>query len=225
MMKQLNVAVTSGGTQEYIDDVRVITNISTGRLGSMIAEKFIDAGHNVFYVAPRTACAPGPMDQAILGYDRRVTKDTASVMEVMKELVPKMDVVIQCMAISDFTFDRNKPVKVSSKDLDGFIEHMRQTIVKTPKVISNFRAWNPKAILVGFKFTVGASKDEQTEIATALMDDNRLDMVFANDKAQMKKRGAHVGRLIMKDWTEDVHSKEEIAGRIFENVVRLAGRF
>jgi len=221
-MPRLKIAVTSGGTREYIDDVRVITNISTGKLGAMIAEKFIGNGHEVYYVAPRTAVAPDP-DASIMGYDRRITTDTNSVLETMKELVPKMDVVIQCMAISDFTFDREKPVKASSSDLEGFIELMRQTIVKTPKVISFYREWNPRAVLVGFKFTVGKSSKELTQIATDLMEKNRLDMVLANDKEQMKKKGTHAGILIMKDWTERLNGKEVIAKRIYENVMRVKG--
>ena len=59
---------------------------------------------------------------------------------------------------------------------------MRQTITKTPKVISNFREWNPNAILVGFKFTVGKSKKELTKIAKQLMVDNHLDMVLKVQK-------------------------------------------
>lgn len=223
-MKQLKVAITSGGTVEKIDDVRVITNISTGKLGAKIADKFIDHGHFVYYVAPRLAVSPLPLDQAIIGHERRMVSDTNSVMEVMKELVPKVDVVIQCMAISDFTFNREKPVKVSSKDVDGFIEYMRQTITKTPKVISNYRSWNHNAIIVGFKFTVGETKKSLIEIAKKLMVDNKLDMVFANDKSHMQKSGEHVGTLIMEDWEESVRSKEKIAERIFENVIRLKGR-
>lgn len=222
-MKQLKIAITSGGTAEYIDDIRVITNISTGKLGAKIAAKFIDHGHTVCYVASQTSVAPAAYDQSILGYDRRVITDTNSVMETMKELVPKMDVVIQCMAISDFTFDKEKPVKVSSKDLDGFIEYMRQTIIKTPKVIANYRAWNPEAILIGFKFTVGETKASLIAIAKKLMEDNKLDMVFANDKEHMKKSGEHVGTLIMPEWEESIRGKEKIAERIFENVVRMKG--
>jgi len=222
-MKQLKIAITSGGTKEYIDDIRIITNISTGRLGAMIGSKFISHGHQLYYVAPKEAYAPNAYDQSVLGYDRRITTDTNSVMEVMKELVPQMDVVIQCMAISDFTFNRDKPVKVSSQDLEGFINYMKQTIVKTPKVISNFRTWNPDAILVGFKFTVGKTTREMVGIAKELMEKNKLDMVLANDKMAMKKAGEHVGMLIMKDWLgkdqrEKVRDKVHIAELIYKRI-------
>jgi len=37
----MKVLITSGGTREYIDDVRVLTNISTGKLGATIANTFL----------------------------------------------------------------------------------------------------------------------------------------------------------------------------------------
>ena len=36
----MKILITSGGTTEYIDDVRVLTNISTGRLGAQIGTCF-----------------------------------------------------------------------------------------------------------------------------------------------------------------------------------------
>ncbi len=46
----MRILVTSGGTSEYIDDVRIITNISTGKLGAKIAYAFLRAGHEVIYL-------------------------------------------------------------------------------------------------------------------------------------------------------------------------------
>ena len=215
-MPKLNVVVTSGGTREYIDDVRVMTNISSGRLGAIIADKFIDHGHDVTYVAPKSAVQPTKQPCSF-----QAVKDTASVMEVMKELVPKSDVVIQAMAVSDFTFDLQGHEKLSSGDPEAFIEHMRKTIVRTPKIISHFRNWNPTATLVGFKFTVGKTRKELVEIGKKLMRDNDLDMVLANDKVQMQERGEHIGTLLMHDWDESVRNKDAIACSIYDNVIRI----
>ena len=216
---KLNVVITSGGTREYLDQVRVLTNISTGKLGAEIATKFMSHGHNVTYVAPSSAVQPNGSD-----YNNIRITNVSSLMEALEMLVPKADVVIHSMAVSDFTFNLkfNTETKISSDSTEAFVEHIRNTIIKTPKVISNFRTWNNHAILVGFKFTVGKTTKELTEIANKLMADNQLDMVFANDKTQMQKEGEHVGYLIMKDWTETLRSKELIAQGIYDNIVRLA---
>jgi len=53
-------------------------------------------------------------------------------------------------------------------------------------------------------------------------------MVFANDKAQTKKAGEHVGMLITdvqgieKPWVHKIKGKEAIAETIFEKVTYLA---
>ena len=43
----MDVLVTAGGTSEPIDNVRSITNHSSGGLGKAIAESFLAAGHTV----------------------------------------------------------------------------------------------------------------------------------------------------------------------------------
>lgn len=221
-MKKLQVIVTSGGTKERIDDVRVLTNISSGKMGAKIADIFVEHGHKVIYVAPLGAIQPskGCHDGLV---ENRIVTNVDSVMEIMKDLVPKADVVIHPMAVSDFTFKYDGAVKCGSNSAEDFIEHMRRSIARTPKVISHFRRWNPEAILVGFKFTSGKSESELKSIALSLMKDNELDMVFANDKKKIEKSGEHVGTLLMKDWEEKLHGKEEIAQRIYLNVIRLLG--
>jgi len=217
-MKKLNVVISAGGTVEKIDQVRVVTNISTGKLGAKIANLFLSHGHTVTYVAPSSAVQPQGND-----FNRIIVTNTQSVVEATRMLVPKADVVIHSMAVSDFTFNIEEATKLSSDSSDAFIEHISKTITKTPKVISYFRTWNPSAILVGFKFTVGKTPKELMEIAKKLMVNNNLDMVLANDKTQMQEAGAHVATLIMKDWTDRLRSKEEIAQGIYSNVVRLKG--
>jgi len=42
----VRVLVTAGGTREPIDDVRVLANTSTGRLGARLADALAAAGHD-----------------------------------------------------------------------------------------------------------------------------------------------------------------------------------
>ena len=54
----MNILITSGGTSEKIDRVRSITNHSTGRLGKIIAETFLDKGDQVTLVTTPKAVRP-----------------------------------------------------------------------------------------------------------------------------------------------------------------------
>ena len=49
----INIVITAGGTSERIDNVRKITNSSSGKLGSMIGDKIselINEEYKIFYV-------------------------------------------------------------------------------------------------------------------------------------------------------------------------------
>jgi phosphopantothenate-cysteine ligase len=213
------VLITSGGTKEHIDDVRVLTNISTGKLGARIAEYFIYNDHEVTYVSTRESQKPFNRE---LFYNYLEVTNVDSVMKSMEELVPKHQIIIHPMAVSDFTFDYEGNVKCSGSSIEDFINHIRNTIKINPKVISNFRNWNNDAVIVGFKFTSGQTKDDMISIAKDLLYNNKLDMVFANDLKQIKEANSHCGVLIMDEGMIELKNKEEIGEQIFNNSIRIA---
>ena len=94
----MKILITSGGTTEKIDDVRGITNHSTGYLGKEIAELFLAKGHQVTLVTVKTAG---------LNLNQRKSKDKqklpAAVSQKMEPLVKEHDVLIHSMAVSDYT--------------------------------------------------------------------------------------------------------------------------
>lgn len=222
----MRILITSGGTTEYIDDVRVLTNISTGKLGAEIANWFLSAGHEVVFVYGRNSKLPASFWFSE-NTKRLITievKDTADLMDVMRERVPEVHAVIHAMAVSDFTFNRENPVKLKSSDAEGFIEYMRANIKKTPKVIAMIKEWNPDVFLVGFKFEVCVPYDEMIDLAYESMDKNGCDMVLANDKEEMIRKKSHIAHLVTgkgETWEEQVRyldGKKAIAKEILRQV-------
>ena len=67
----MKILITSGGTTEKIDDVRGITNHSTGYLGKEIAELFLAKGHQVTLVTVKTAVKPDQRNLRLQNYQRR----------------------------------------------------------------------------------------------------------------------------------------------------------
>jgi len=194
-----NILVTSGGTREYIDDVRVVTNISTGALGAKIAEELYRRGAKVHYLHGQGARMPdleyGISEGTFNSYP---IKTCADLYEGMHALIPAfgMDAVIHSAAVSDFTFKRDGEVKLSSDDEEGFIEYMRKTITRNPKIIQEIKEWRPETILIGFKFTVGKTYQELIGIAHASGKKSNCDAVFANDKSMMSATRDHIGYLV-----------------------------
>ena len=53
------VLITAGPTNEYIDEVMKITNMSTGRLGIELAKHYLESGRNVTLIATRSVFRSG----------------------------------------------------------------------------------------------------------------------------------------------------------------------
>lgn len=214
----MKILVTSGGTREPIDDVRVLTNISSGQLGAMIADEALRRFHDVVYIHGLGAMQPLLGDNPMQALVRTVpVRDTASLMAEMERHVPDVDAVVHAMAVSDFTFERDNPVKLSSSDAEGFIEFMRANIRPTPKVLDRIREWSPEVFLVSFKFEVGRSTSELVHAAMASGKRADSDWVFANDKVEMERERDHVGYLVSREGAATpLHGKQEIARAIVQ---------
>ena len=217
-------------------DVRVLTNISSGKLGALISKIFIEdifigrspAGPpwGIHFVYVKGSEKPYFEDEVIL---HEVT-DVQSVYDVMEKLVPEMDVVIHLMAVSDFGF-RPIHTKLKSDDPEGFIESMKERIYQTPKILSHIKTWNPNCFLISFKFEDGMVKDELLISARNSMMKNGSDVVIANDKEEMKKLGIHKAYFLRKKHIRtygdvgelecELNGKEEIAKQIFKIVNEL----
>lgn len=214
----MKVLITAGGTREPIDEVRVFTNISTGKLGSKISDAFCVNKKitKIFYVCSRDSIIPSFFDDKV---EIRFANSVSEVYDVLKELVPEVDIVIHSMAVSDFGF-KHSDVKLKSNDPDAFIESLKERIYSTPKIISFIKTWNPNVKLVGFKFEVGKSLSELVDIAYKSLLKNKCDYVVANDKKVMNKKKEHVAHIIDKEKNVELClGKASISERLVELLV------
>ena len=200
ILKNKNILITAGGTREYIDGVRVVTNISTGALGAKIAEEFYRNGCRVHYLHAKQAVMPKP-EEGISESARMTTHQfvtTEDLMFNMKTIIKsfKIDVVIHSAAVSDFWFKNDENIKLSSSSKEDFIEYLSKVIDYTPKIIQKVKEWRPKTHLIGFKFTVGKTYEELISIALESGMKSGCTAVLANDKVMMKEKGAHVAYIV-----------------------------
>lgn len=98
--RPVSILITAGGTQEDIDTVRSITNHATGRLGSLIADAFLQDGAKVTYLCGETSVLP-----ALHGCDVIKIRGVTMLIEKLDMLLQEnvYDCVIHSMAVSDFT--------------------------------------------------------------------------------------------------------------------------
>lgn len=101
----MKILITSGGTSERIDNVRKITNRSSGELGSRIAQEFVSL-HNVekvYYVSEKSA--KKPVDNKIQWVYTEGVEDMEKKVKYILE-TEKIDVLIHSMAVSDYKTKR-----------------------------------------------------------------------------------------------------------------------
>lgn len=115
----MKLLITSGGTSEKIDQVRSITNHSTGKLGALIAENFLAQGDQVTLITTQNAVKPATQPNLTI----QIIKNVQDLLETMPSLVRTHDVLIHSMAVSDYTpiymtgFDQ----VTASQDLTEFL--------------------------------------------------------------------------------------------------------
>lgn len=110
----MNILITAGGTTEPIDAVRSITNTSTGKLGSLIADAFCSFPdvNNIYYICSQKAILPQTDKAEIIPVDSVASLETA-VRKVLNTI--SIDIVVHSMAVSDY---RVKRVTSSSRLAD-----------------------------------------------------------------------------------------------------------
>jgi|GEM_PF-6968 len=181
----MKILVTAGGTSEKIDDVRRITNSSTGKLGSLIAEEFLQLPNvELTYVCGENAVIPTESN-------RLSTHKITSVNSLKTKLeqlfsLNNYDAVIHSMAVSDYTVRHvanadsiNEPL--NSGKIGSDIETLAIILEKTPKIIGMIKDLQPETVLVGFKLLSGVDDGKLVQVAHDLLVKNRCDFVLAND--------------------------------------------
>ena len=141
----MHCLVTAGATYEPIDEVRRLTNHSTGRLGCALADALQSAGHQVTLLLSETA-QHNPRSHKV-----RIShfNTTLSLQQQLKEAAPlKLKAIFHVAAVSDFTIARPCRGKISSA------KNLSLTLKPAPKIIKQLRRWHPDALLVGWKYEV-----------------------------------------------------------------------
>ena len=228
------IIITAGGTSEKIDNVRKITNSSSGKLGMTIANHLLEENNElmIYYVCSKNSLRPNDERVKVVEIDGTIDlKNTIEGLLTSEHI----DYFIHSMAVSDYMTDyvtTIKRIKESIKEHDGIDEAFKNIEViggtkissyednlvivlkPTPKIISIIKNISPYTYLVGFKLLDGVSKEELIEVAKRLRNKSKCDLVVANDLATIRN-GEHIGYIIDKNnEVEEAHGKDDIAKKI-----------
>lgn len=202
--KKLNILITAGGTREYIDPVRYISNASSGKMGYALARAAIKAGHKVTLITAPTSLRP-PAEATVIDV---LTSD--DMFKAVKAEFQKCDCLIMAAAVSDY-----KPASTSNTKFKKE-QAVLSLNLKPTRDILQWAGRNKKKnqIVVGF-----ALEDKNVlQNAEKKMEAKKLDMIVANELTAIgaDKSTVHI-KTINNDWqTYENISKTASAAKIIK---------
>ena len=241
------IIITAGGTSEKIDNVRKITNSSTGKLGKIIAETMISKRNKniekIYYICAKNSLKPKNNKKI----EVIEISDTNSLKNQIEHLLIRESIshFVHSMAVSDYCVDfvtsandiaqniiEKKPKNkqglydcitnlqkvFSNSKISSNCDDLVIKLKKTPKIISLIKNISPQTFLVGFKLLDGVSEKQLLDTAINLKSKNNCDMVVANDLSHIRQ-GEHKAYIVDQNNNYQIaHGKIDIAQKLIEKM-------
>ena len=181
----VHCVVTAGPTYEPLDSVRRLTNFSTGRLGSELAQFLTVRGHHVtLLLGEHSTYHPELQKVQLFG-------TTADLEERLRAASQRpVEAVFHAAAVSDFKFGKvwrrsqsNDLIEVSGAKISTRQGPLLAELLPTVKILSRLRKWFPSARLVGWKFEVEGERAHVIRVALDQISECGTDACVANGPA------------------------------------------
>lgn len=189
----MNCIVTAGPTYEPLDQVRRLTNFSTGRFGAELANYLAGHGHHVTLLIGDQATWHGERH----AHSVETFSTTASLAARLEASAGhNVEAVFHAAAVSDFAFGRiwsraetGELTEVSGGKISTRHGSLLAELTPAPKLIGRLRDWFPHARLTGWKYEVEGDLAGALAKARRQMEENRTDACVANGPAYGKGFG------------------------------------
>ena len=202
------VLVTAGPTQEPIDPIRVLTNVSSGKMGYAVARAASEAGAQVTLVSGPVALATPP------GVTRIDVRTAQEMFEAVKKAVTGSDVFISVAAVADYRVRHRAAQKIKKAGGPLVLE-----LEENPDILAWVAALPEPPYCVGF----AAESENLSQYATEKRLKKRVPLIAAN--LAQEALGTDESAITLYD-ARGEHAlgrapKLELARRLVEHVARL----
>lgn len=212
-LKGKKIIITSGGTVEKIDEVRFITNRSSGKMGTAIAEECYLRGAEVLLLRSKTSIRPRYLIK------EQIFNTAEELLQLIKVNIKNTDIFFQTAAVSDFKAERPIKGKLSSDN------SINLKLVPQIKIVDQIKKLSPKTTLIAFKAEYDLEEKKLIEEGIKKLKESNADVVVVNDISR-KDRGFESDNneayIISKNGAVKkvpLTSKREIAQAIVESVL------
>lgn len=210
-LKGKRVLVSGGPTREHIDDIRFISNPSSGKMGAALAEHAAKLGAKVSYITGPVAI-PDP-----LGCETRHAATAEEMHKTITAMYAEQDIVIMAAAVEDIRPAQRQSGKIKKSAIPETLG-----LERTPDILSGLGKDKEHQILAGF------SVETQNGIENSMkkLREKNLDLIVLNDPSEGGAAfAADTNRvtIIGKEGAEEklpLMSKEETAAHIWEALIK-----
>lgn len=164
-LSKKHIVVTAGGTQEKIDSVRVISNLSSGKLGSHIAHMAAFFGAKVTLITAASHALSNPHVKTVK------VRSVAEMKDALTEAIPYHDTLYMAAAISDYTVTKKAEGKIRRQ------KNMTLELEGTPDILKSIHPLKTKKhTFIGFCL----EDDELEKVALKKLHDKGVDFIAGN---------------------------------------------
>lgn len=207
---KIKVLVTSGGTSEPIDDIRSITNKSTGKTASLIADSLAESGMEVTYLHSKNAI---PSHSSAFNISFETFKELYFALQA--ELKNNTyDYVVHAAAVSDYSVD-SQAGKISSD-----LPELQITLKRNPKLINEIKKISPKTKLIGFKLTSTSDEIIIAKKVSGLFESAHCDLVVQNDWQNIKNNNYKYRIYTTPSEFSEIESQQALCGTLFKQIIQ-----
>ena len=205
------ILITAGGTREAIDDVRFISNRSSGNQGLALATLAQARGAEVTLISVNIA---NEKLQKLHGIKVVQVENTEELQGALIDEFSECDVLIMAAAVSDA-----KPTPQAGKVKKD--KYLDLKLMPTPDLLAEISKSKSRQLMVGFAAEESANllSEGQRKLAQ-----KNLDLIYANDISEGSIFGSDrtSGLLIDKDLVTEITpmSKVQLANRLLDLVAQ-----
>jgi len=178
----MRILITAGGTREYIDPVRFISNASSGRMGFALARAALKAGHKVTLIT--TVHHPSSIVHRDTSHERRATiivvETAAQMFEAAKKHFPRCDCLIMAAAVADYA-----PIRPAKRKIRRANKPITIKLKSTPDILKWAAAHKKSKMRRRRRLVVGFALEDKNlrQNAERKLKEKNLDMIIVNTPA------------------------------------------
>ncbi|MBN2396237.1 MAG: bifunctional phosphopantothenoylcysteine decarboxylase/phosphopantothenate--cysteine ligase CoaBC [Candidatus Atribacteria bacterium] len=209
-LKDKKILITASATREPIDQIRFISNYSTGKMGFALAEVARNRGGSVTLIT-------GPTYLKDISGVKMIRVNTA---QEMREQVLKYfnhsDIFISAAAVSDFKPAQHFPGKIKKTSQQS----IQLVLEKNIDILEEVGMKKNNQILIGFAAEVNSLEEN----ALLKLKSKNLDYIIANDVSQKDSGfGADTNKVVIIDRTGNkldlpLMTKHAVSEHIFDHL-------